>query len=73
MPWFIFQKDQTFSRPQRSHKKGLALSGNLNQLDMACYLRECISTTHQPSFQFSLEDRPERIATDPQVGSTTLR
>ena len=73
VPWFIFQKDQTLSRSQLSHKEGLALSGNLNQLDMSCYLRECISTTHQPNFQFSSGDRPERIATNPQVGGTTIR
>ena len=73
VPWFIFQKGRTLSRSQRSQKGGLALSGNLNQLDMACYLRECISATQQNGFQFSSKDRPERIATGPQAGSTAIR
>ena len=73
VPWFILQKGRALSHFQRSQKKGLALSGNLNQLDMACYLRECISVAQQNGFQFSSKDRPERIAVEPRVGSTTIR
>ena len=73
VPWFIFQKGQTLSLSQQSQKEGLALSGNLNQLDMACYLRKCVSTSHQTGFQFPSGERPERIAIDPLGSGTTIR
>lgn len=40
VPWFIFTKGRDLSPRQRSRAAGLALSGELTQLDMACFLRD---------------------------------
>jgi hypothetical protein len=40
VPWFIFQKGRDLAQRQRSRDSGLALSGDLTQLDLACFLHE---------------------------------
>lgn len=45
VPWFIFKKGADLSARQRSHAAGLALSGELTQLDMACFLRDRLAAT----------------------------
>lgn len=40
VPWLIVEKERDLSLRQRSRESGLALSGTLTQLDMACFLRE---------------------------------
>lgn len=45
VPWFIFEKGGDLSARQRSQASGLALSGELTQLDLACFLRERLAAT----------------------------
>lgn len=45
VPWFIFEKGRDLSGRQRSRENGLALSGKLTQLDMACFLRDRMAGT----------------------------
>lgn len=53
VPWFIYRKGQDLSYRQRS--VGLALSGDLSQLDMVCYFRDSLANApiknHQPDNQ----------------------
>jgi hypothetical protein len=45
VPWFIFEKGRDLSGRQRSRDSGLALSGQLTQLDLACYLRDRLAAS----------------------------
>ncbi|MBB3207810.1 phosphoglycerol transferase MdoB-like AlkP superfamily enzyme [Rhodopirellula rubra] len=45
VPWLIYQKGNDLSKQQNSLASGLALSGNLSQLDMVCYLRDRLAET----------------------------
>lgn len=62
VPWLIFQKGCDLSRNQISRKSGLALSGQLSQLDMVCYLRDRLADTQAgrskvPSRQIAIRPR----------------
>lgn len=45
VPWLILQKGRDLSAQQESRDSGLALSGDLSQLDMVCYLRDRMAQT----------------------------
>lgn len=45
VPWFIVEKGRDLSERQRSRDSGLALSGDLTQLDMACFFRERLAAS----------------------------
>lgn len=45
VPWLILQKGRDLSTHQESRESGLALSGELSQLDMVCYLRDRMAET----------------------------
>jgi hypothetical protein len=45
VPWFIFEKGRDLSARQRTRDSGLALSGTLTQLDLACFLRDRLAAS----------------------------
>ena len=56
VPWFIFTKGRDLASRQRSRDAGLALSGELTQLDMACFLRDRLARSRPEP----VDDRPRR-------------
>ncbi|NLE37281.1 MAG: LTA synthase family protein, partial [Pirellulaceae bacterium] len=44
VPWIICRKGKNLAGQQATSKTGLATSGDLTQLDMACYLRDSLQT-----------------------------
>lgn len=69
VPWFIFEKGRKLGPRQRSQASGLALSGTLTQLDMACFLRDRVTR----SDPVATGGRPRRILTARDPGDATLR
>lgn len=69
VPWFIFEKGRELAPRQRSQASGLALSGTLTQLDMACFVRDRVTR----SDPVSAGGRPRRIQTARAPEDTTLR
>lgn len=45
VPWLIYQKGNDLSGQQKSLETGLALSGELTQLDMVCYFRNRLANS----------------------------
>jgi len=44
VPWIICRKGKNLAEQHQTARTGLATSGNLTQLDMACYLRDSLQT-----------------------------
>lgn len=69
VPWLILQKGRDLSSQQESRGSGLALSGELSQLDMVCYLRDRMAET--PIAESKTASR--RIASKPLTTSPPRR
>ncbi|TWU16531.1 LTA synthase family protein [Allorhodopirellula heiligendammensis] len=69
VPWLILQKGRDLSTRQDSRESGLALSGELSQLDMACYFRNLLARTQIAASK----ELKRRIANKPFYGQSTTK
>ncbi len=69
VPWFIHQTGNDWSGLQRSQETGHAMSGDLTQLDMVCYVRDQIANS-----TFAATQAPAAsLAETPSTSSSTPR
>ncbi|WP_404304869.1 LTA synthase family protein [Neorhodopirellula lusitana] len=62
VPWLIYQKGSDLSAQQNSISSGLALSGELSQLDMVCYLRDRLANTPLSASRIAAKNADSRTS-----------